>query len=75
MAVETEPKGPRTGHSHPGCYARALADCSDKISREHYVSEKLLGLRMLKGDRLTDWSRRPLTADQQAYAAVLDSRR
>ncbi len=31
--------------------------------------ERLLGLQLVKGDRLTDWTRRPLTADQQAYAA------
>ena len=31
--------------------------------------ERLLGRRVLKGDRLTDWTRRPLSADQRAYAA------
>jgi ribonuclease D len=31
--------------------------------------ERLLGVRLTKGDRLTDWTRRPLRAEQQAYAA------
>jgi len=29
---------------HPGCYARALRDCSDKLSREHSVSDSVLEL-------------------------------
>ena len=29
-------------HSHVRCYANGLNDCSDKISKEHYISEYLL---------------------------------
>src|SRR5690242_5373324 len=32
--------------------------------------EKLLGSRLAKGDRLTDWTRRPLRVEQHAYAAA-----
>jgi hypothetical protein len=28
--------------AHPGCYASALNDCSEKLSREHYVSAGVL---------------------------------
>jgi ribonuclease D len=31
--------------------------------------EHLLGQRLAKGDRLTDWTRRPLSAEQRQYAA------
>jgi ribonuclease D len=34
------------------------------------LAERLLGLRLTKGDRLTDWMQRPLTAGQQRYAAA-----
>ena len=34
------------------------------------LAERLLGLRLTKGDRLTDWMQRPLTAGQKRYAAA-----
>jgi hypothetical protein len=36
------PPGPSTNFSHPGCYLRGTCDCSQDISREHYVSASLL---------------------------------
>jgi ribonuclease D len=32
--------------------------------------ERLLGTKLAKGDRLTDWTRRPLRAEQRVYAAA-----
>lgn len=39
---DTQPPSPRTGYSHPQCYAAPLHDCSRRISREHYISKALL---------------------------------
>lgn len=41
-AATPTPKQPKTGYSHPKCYARALEDCDQKISREHYFSKGLM---------------------------------
>jgi hypothetical protein len=38
----TKPRGPKTGISHPKCYARALQDCSTESSREHFLSAAVL---------------------------------
>jgi hypothetical protein len=38
----TSPPGAKTGHSNPNCYLRAAGDCSDDISREHYISRDVL---------------------------------
>ena len=60
--AQTTPRGPKTGNSNNACYASRVADCSDKLSREHYISESLLhhlnqskdltvsGLPWLKGE-------------------------
>ena len=36
------PPGPPTGYSHARCYLRDTFDCSERLSREHYVSEAVL---------------------------------
>ena len=33
------------------------------------LAERVLGVKLSKGDRLTDWTQRPLTVAQRAYAA------
>src|SRR5262249_13686733 len=38
----TSPIPPATGYALPRCYAAPLADCSSKLTREHYVSKSLL---------------------------------
>ena len=40
--VNTSPPLPKTEFSNPRCYARALHDCTRKMSREHFISESVL---------------------------------
>lgn len=35
--------GPRTGYCNPGCYARASNDCDEELTREHFISDDVLG--------------------------------
>lgn len=42
LKVNTEPPPPKTNYSHPQCYARGLADCSERITGEHFVSKSVL---------------------------------
>lgn len=60
--INTAPPLPKTGYSHPKCYAQSLEDCSTKISREHLISRSILdifttktitvsGLKWLENDR------------------------
>jgi hypothetical protein len=44
MRCNTIPAGPATGYAHPSCLARGLSDCSEIISREHYISKSVLSL-------------------------------
>lgn len=53
-------RGASTGYAHHRCYAKALNDCSEKLSREHYISRAVLneigpasllsGLPLLSGE-------------------------
>lgn len=42
--IDTTPRLPITAYSNPKCYARGLNDCSQRISREHYLSRRVLEL-------------------------------
>ena len=47
-------------YSHPKCYAKHLKNCSQRISREHYISENVLGLLgKIKVDGCDDLRRSP----------------
>jgi hypothetical protein len=40
--MDVRPKAPPTGFAHEGCYLAAYRDCSEKLSREHYLSKGIL---------------------------------
>jgi hypothetical protein len=42
VPVITTP-GSKTGHANEGCYCSFTDDCSEKLSKEHYISESVLG--------------------------------
>ena len=42
MPVAINPPGAKTGHKHARCFALGDANCSPKISREHFISATLL---------------------------------
>jgi SEC-C motif len=42
--VNYNPPGCRTGHSHPDCYLNWTRNCSEKLSREHFISGAVLKL-------------------------------
>lgn len=44
VRCNTTPPGLVTGYAHPSCFARDLKDCSRRISREHYISQSIMGL-------------------------------
>ncbi len=48
----------------------AAGFCGMGIPSLASLAERLLDVRIPKGDRLTDWSRRPLTPSQRSYAAL-----
>lgn len=46
----TKPPSPKTGFSHPDCYARELQDCDKQLTGEHYFSKSVL--LSMKGDNI-----------------------
>lgn len=66
--INTTPPAPKTGYSHPKCYARSLGDCSSKISREHLISASVLKIFPSKGVTIsgTHW----LDNNQSQYIAI-----
>ncbi|MDX1922481.1 MAG: hypothetical protein SFW65_05080 [Alphaproteobacteria bacterium] len=36
------PPSPNTGYAHNGCYLNRTKDCSEKISKEHYISRSII---------------------------------
>ncbi len=35
--------GPRTGYTHPKCYAGSSGDCDRQLTREHFITDDILG--------------------------------
>jgi len=42
LPAETRPTLPNTGYDHDACYATGFGDCSNMLSREHYISKTVL---------------------------------
>src|ERR1700749_3970921 len=42
LPSKTEPTPPSTALSNPGCYGAPYADCSSKLSGEHFLSKAIL---------------------------------
>ena len=42
MSTNITPPGKKTGFKHPKCFANSDENCSDKISKEHFISRTLL---------------------------------
>ncbi len=72
----TKPPLPRTGYAHAKCYAAPLLDCSETISREHYLSRAMLAV-LGRNFRVTrprfGWAEKPMT-EQAMTAKILCER-
>jgi hypothetical protein len=49
VRCDTTTSSPATDYAHPSCFARGLKDCSQTVSREHYISRSILTLFGEKG--------------------------
>jgi hypothetical protein len=64
------PPLPRTGYSHPFCYMSSTQDCSEDISREHYVSRSVL--ESMEGPGTVNVSGAPWLKPNETRAVSID---
>jgi hypothetical protein len=67
-----EPPGCTTNFSHPGCYLRDTNNCSDDISREHYISASVLE-QIAASEKAVNISGLPFLAPGETKALSVES--
>lgn len=71
--VDVTPAGPIRGYAHPGCYLSADMNCSEDISREHFISESILEIINISNGGLVvsgfPWLRAPKDLPPRALAS------
>ncbi|POX88279.1 hypothetical protein C3477_29370, partial [Mycobacterium kansasii] len=74
--------GPRTGYANPGCYARTSNDCDKELTREHFITDDVLGgiswdgkVVVVEGAAWQDKSQRQKTIGRNSLSSRMLCRR